>query len=102
MQPIIKLIAALALVGSVAACDAISGKETAGQYVDDTTITTRVKAAFAEDPVVKAREVSVETLKSEVQLGGFVRTRDEATRAAQIAQNVRGVRAVHNNIQVRP
>jgi hyperosmotically inducible protein len=102
MQPVIKLIAVLALIGSVAACDAISGKETAGQYVDDATITTRVRTAFAQDPVVKAREVGVETLRSEVQLSGFVRTNDEAVRAAQIAQNTPGVRAVRNNIQIRP
>jgi hyperosmotically inducible protein len=102
MKSLYKAVAALALIGSVAACDAISGKETAGQYVDDATITTRVRTAFAQDPVVKAREVGVETLRSEVQLSGFVRTNDEAVRAAQIAQNTPGVRAVRNNIQVRP
>lgn len=96
-----KLLATLAVAASLVACEAISGKETAGQYVDDATITARVKSALAADPVVKAREVSVETFKSEVQLSGFVRTPDEAAKAAQIAARVPGVRAVRNNLAVR-
>ncbi len=57
-----KLIVPIMLAGSVAACSAISGRETAGQYVDDTAISTKIKAAFVRDPVVKASQINVETM----------------------------------------
>lgn len=92
---------AVALLATLPSCEAISGRETAGEYVDDATITTRVKTALAADPDVKAREVNVETFRNEVQLSGFVATRDEASKAARIAAQVPGVRTVRNNIAVR-
>lgn len=92
---------ALAAVAVLPSCEAISGRESAGEYVDDATITTRVKSALAADPEVKAREVNVETFRNEVQLSGFVSTRDEAAKAARIAAGVPGVRVVRNNIAVR-
>jgi len=92
---------ALGLLAVLPSCEAVSGRETAGEYLDDATITTRVKSALAADPEVKAREVNVETFRNEVQLSGFVATRDEAAKAARIATQVPGVRAVRNNIAVR-
>lgn len=101
LKPAAILLAAFCVTATLAACDAVSGKETAGQYVDDATITARVKSALAADPVVKAREVSVETLRGEVQLSGFVKTNEEASRAVSIARNAEGVRTVRNSIVVR-
>lgn len=101
LRPAAILLAAFCVTAALSACDAVSGKETAGQYIDDTTITARVKSALAADPVVKAREVGVETLRGEVQLSGFVRTNDESARAVGIARNAEGVRAVRNSIVVR-
>jgi hyperosmotically inducible periplasmic protein len=92
---------AFALLTALPSCEAISGRETTGEYVDDATITTRVKTALARDPEVKAREVNVETFRNEVQLSGFVGTREEAAKAARIAAQVPGVRVVRNNIAVR-
>lgn len=92
---------AFALLAALPSCEAISGRESAGEYLDDTTITTRVKTALAADPEVKAREVNVETFRNEVQLSGFVSTREEAAKAARIAAQVPGVRVVRNNIAVR-
>jgi hyperosmotically inducible protein len=92
---------ALALLVALPSCEAVSGRESAGEYLDDATITTRVKTALAADPEVKAREVNVETFRNEVQLSGFVSTRDEAAKAARIAAQIPGVRLVRNNIAVR-
>jgi osmotically-inducible protein OsmY len=91
----------LALTGSLAACDAISGRETAGAYVDDTTITTRVLAEIVNDPTLKASEVGVETMKNVVQLSGFVDTNQKALRAGELARNVPGVQSVRNNLIVK-
>ncbi len=90
---------ALALFAS--GCTVMEGRQTAGQYIDDATITTRVKAQMVEDPQVKAIEVGVETMQGVVQLSGFVPSQMVAQRAGQIARNVEGVRGVKNDLVVR-
>lgn len=90
---------ALALV--VSGCAVIEGQETTGQYIDDATITTKVKAQMVDDPQVKATQVSVETMKGIVQLSGFVPSQQVAQRAGQIARSVDGVRGVKNDLIVR-
>jgi hyperosmotically inducible periplasmic protein len=104
MKKIIVLIAtaafsSVALFG--AGCAVIRDQETVGAYVDDTTITTRVKARFVEDATVDASAISVETLKGTVQLSGFAKSAAEKSKAESIARGVKGVVAVQNAIAVR-
>ena len=75
--------------------------KTAGEYVDDAVITTKVKAALAADPNVKATEVNVETYTGDVQLSGFVAQPGDAQRAVEIARGVKGVTSVKNDIRVK-
>jgi len=82
-------------------CASTPGGVSAGEAIDDTVITTKVKAAFVNDPVVKARQVSVETYKGRVQLSGWVNSDAEAKQAVSIARNVEGVKSVHNDIRIR-
>jgi osmotically-inducible protein OsmY len=89
------------LLVSLAACAPTPTREGTGEYVDDTVITSKVKAAFAADPTVKAYEVKVETFKGTVQLSGFVNSRESADRAAQLARDVKGVTSVKNDIVVK-
>jgi osmotically-inducible protein OsmY len=84
-----------------AGCAVSSGQESVGEYVDDTTITTRVKTKFAEDQAVAASRIQVETLKGVVQLSGFATSEAERQRSAQIASAVPGVKQVRNSIEVR-
>ena len=79
-----------------------SGQRSAGDVVDDSTITTRVKSRFVEDKIVAASRISVETLKGVVQLSGFAISDAERERAAQIAAAVPGVKQVQNAISVKP
>lgn len=95
------LVATLLLAVSIGACDAISGRETPGEYVDDATITTKVIAQIVQDPSLKKFQVSVETLQNVVQLSGFVDSYDSAARAGTLAANVSGVRSVKNDLVVR-
>ena len=97
-----KLLAAFALVALFASCSMFSGRETAGQYVDDTTITTKVKADILDDPALKVMEINVETLQGVVQLSGFVESQESETRAVDIARRVRGVKSVKDTLIVRP
>ena len=91
--------AAVTLFG--AGCAVVRQQETVGAYVDDTTITTQIKARMAKDPMVAATSISVETLKGEVQLSGFAKTASERTQAEVIARDVNGVKRVRNDIVVR-
>lgn len=96
-----KIAAASFFILSLASCAMFSGRETAGEYVDDTVITSKVKSAFISDPVVKAMQVNVETMKGVVQLSGFVDSKTAEDRAVELAQGVNGVKAVRNDIIVR-
>ena len=82
-------------------CSSNPTAKTAGEYVDDAVITSKVKAAFAADPTVKATEVNVETFKGNVQLSGFVAEAGDAQRAVEIARGVKGVSSVKNDIRVK-
>jgi len=83
-------------------CAVTSGQESTGAYVDDATITARVKTKFAEDKTVAATRISVETLKGVVQLSGFATSEAERQRAAQLAASVPGVKSVQNAVKVSP
>lgn len=83
-------------------CAVTRDQESVGEYVDDATLTTRVKGKFAADPTVSAMSISVETLKGVVQLSGFAKSSDERAMAEKLARNTSGVKAVRNDIAVRP
>jgi osmotically-inducible protein OsmY len=79
-----------------------SGKETPGQYVDDATVTAKVKTAIASDVGVKAASnVNVETYRGVVQLSGFADSEDQAAKAVTAAKKVSGVRSVKNDIRIK-
>ena len=83
-------------------CAVVRGQETTGAYVDDAAITTAVKAKMVEDKTVSAAAISVETLNGTVQLSGFAKSGAEKAQAESIARNVKNVRAVRNDIVIRP
>lgn len=94
-------ITAVALL-TTAGCAVTRDQSTVGQYVDDSTITTSVKAKFVENKQVAASSISVETLNGTVQLSGFAKNENERETAAEIARKVNGVKHVKNDIIVRP
>ena len=81
--------------------DVLEGRETGGQYADDTVITSKVKEAFLADPKVKTMEVNVETMQGVVQLSGFVDSSAMEHRAVRLAQGISGVKSVQDNMTVR-
>jgi osmotically-inducible protein OsmY len=92
---------ALTLV-TVTGCAVTRGQQTAGAYVDDTAITASVKTRMLEDERVAGTSVTVETLNGTVMLSGFAKSQAEKAAAESIARKVDGVRAVKNEITVRP
>ncbi|MFZ3040906.1 MAG: BON domain-containing protein [Thiobacillus sp.] len=91
---------AVALV-SVVACAPTAKQEGTGQYIDDTVITAKVKAALIEDPITKATEINVETFKGVVQLSGFVTSQTASNRAVELARGVAGVKSVKNDMRIK-
>src|SRR5688500_12101731 len=103
MQKSKGFVSAVLLVASLAmvACASTRTQKSAGEQVDDSVTTGRVKAALIADPVTKAHQIDVETYKGTVQLNGFVDTSASKERAAEVAKATRGVTSVRNNLTVK-
>jgi osmotically-inducible protein OsmY len=89
------------LITGFAACASTSKQEGAGEYVDDSVITTKVKSQLAADDFLKSFEISVETYKGIVQLSGFVDSQKAVNKAGEIAGGVQGVKSVQNDLNVK-
>lgn len=94
---------AIVLVSTLAfaACASDRRTEGAGEYVDDTVITTKVKAAVFNEPSLKSAEINVETFKGRVQLSGFLSSQADINRALALARDVRGVASVSNDMRLK-
>ena len=91
---------ALALAVTVG-CASTAKQEGTGEYVDDTIVTGKVKAAILNEPTLKSAEINVETFKGVVQLSGFVSSQANINRAAELARSVPGVSSVKNDMRVK-
>lgn len=93
---------AAAFTISMSGCAVTRGQETVGAYVDDTAITTAVKGRYIDNKDVDASSIRVETLNGTVMLSGFAKDATERTSAETLAWKVNGVKAVKNQIAIRP
>ena len=94
---ILSILAVAGLMG----CASTSKSEGTGEYVDDTVITAKVKAAIFEQPTLKSSEINVETFKGIVQLSGFVSSQANVNEAVSVAKSVKGVTSVKNDMRVK-
>lgn len=86
---------------SILGCASTTTSEGTGEYLDDSVITTKVKAAVFNEPTLKATEVNVETYKGIVQLSGFVDSQSDINKAEEVARNVKGVKSIRNDMRVK-
>ena len=91
----------LMLIATFVACASTSTRESTGEYVDDSVITTKVKSLLAADDFLKSFKISVETYKGIVQLSGFVNSQQAVDKAVRIARSVKGVTSVKNDLIVK-
>ena len=82
-------------------CASTASKEGTGEYIDDTVITTKVKAAILNEPTLKSAEINVETFKGVVQLSGFVNSQADIATAASVARGIKGVTSVKNDMRLK-
>jgi osmotically-inducible protein OsmY len=91
----------LMMIATLVACASTSKQEGAGEYVDDSVITTKVKSLLADDDFLKSFQITVETYKGTVQLSGFVDSQKAIDKAAEIVGTVKGVKSLKNNLNVK-
>jgi osmotically-inducible protein OsmY len=89
------------LLASFVGCASTPKHEGTGQYVDDTVITAKVKAAVFNEPSLKSAEINVETFKGVVQLSGFVNSQADINKAVEVARSVPGVTSVKNSMKLK-
>ena len=89
------------MLATVLGCASTSKQEGTGEYIDDSVITTKVKAAVFNAPSLKSAEITVETFKGVVQLSGFVSTAADIKKAVEVARSVKGVKSVINDMRVK-
>ena len=91
----------IAFVAMALGCASTAKQEGTGEYVDDTVITTKVKAAILNEPTLKSAEINVETHKGVVQLSGFVNAQADINKAIDVARGVGGVKSVKNDMRIK-
>ena len=91
----------LVLIGLVAGCAGGVHKESTGEYIDDSVLTSKVKAEIFNDPMLKVLQINVESYKGVVQLSGFVDSAEASARAEKIAFSLKGVKSIENNIVIK-
>ncbi|QBH98425.1 BON domain-containing protein [Limnobaculum zhutongyuii] len=91
---------ALVLV-TMLGCAPTAKHEGTGEYFDDTVITTKVKAAIFNEPSLKSSEINVETFKGNVQLSGFVNSKNDIYKAIDITSKISGVKTIKNDMQMK-
>ena len=89
------------VLAALMGCASTATQEGTGEYVDDTVITTKVKAEIFNEPSLKSAEINVETFKGVVQLSGFVNSQDDINRAVRVARSVKGVVSVRNDMRLK-
>jgi osmotically-inducible protein OsmY len=98
---VIHCLVLLMLIATFTACASTPKKESTGEYVDDSVITTKVKSLLAADDFLKSFQIGVETFKGTVQLSGFVGSQQAVDKAGEIARSVKGVTSVKNDLVVK-
>lgn len=98
---ILSFLICITLVTAFLGCASTPTREGTGEYVDDSAITTKVKAAIFNDPSLKVFQINVETFKGEVQLSGFVDSAQSIKKAGEVARGVKGVKSVKNSLIVK-
>ena len=101
LHRILKLLVCIGLITTFLGCAATQKRQSTGQYVDDSVITTKVKAAIFNEATLKTLQINVETFKGEVQLSGFVDSAQSVKKAGEVAGSVNGVVSVKNNLVVK-
>lgn len=90
-----------AMLVTIVGCASTSKQDGTGEYVDDSIITAKVKAAILNEPTLKSVEINVETFKGAVQLSGFVSSQAAINKAVDVTRHISGVKSVKNDMRIK-
>lgn len=85
----------------LAGCAGTVNQESAGEFLDNSMITAKVKSKLLDDPITSAFSIKVETFKGIVQLSGFVKSEQEKNRAEQVVRTVEGIKLIKNDLIIK-
>jgi osmotically-inducible protein OsmY len=100
-QRLLTAVLSFSLIALTVGCASTRTNESVGEYLDDTALTTKVKASIFNEPTLKSAEINVETFKGDVQLSGFVNSQSDVNKAMEVARGVQGVKSVKNDMRVK-
>lgn len=92
---------AVLILATMVGCASSPKKEGVGEYIDDSVITTKTKAAIFNEPTLKSAEINVETFKGVVQLSGFVNSQADINKAVSLTRAIGGVTSVKNDMRLK-
>jgi osmotically-inducible protein OsmY len=98
---LLSFLVCIVLVAAFVGCASTQKREGTGEYLDDSAITAKVKAAILNEPTLKVFQINVETFKGDVQLSGFVDSAQIVSKAGEVARGVKGVKSVKNSLIVK-
>lgn len=98
---ILQLLVLAMIIATFIGCAATPVRESSGEYVDDSVITTKAKSLLVADDFLKSFQIGVETYKGTVQLSGFVNSRKAADKAEEVVRSIKGVQSVKNNLIIK-
>jgi len=98
---VIRFLIIFAMLAALLACAATTTRESTGEYVDDTVITSKIKSKLAADDFLKSFQIGVQTYNGVVQLSGFVDSRKAIDKADEIVKSVAGVKSVKNDLVIK-
>ena len=98
---VVQFLLLLMVIAVIAAWTSIRTHESAGEYVDDSLITTKVKSLLAADDFLKSFQIRVKTYQGTAQLSGFVNSQKAVDKADEVVKSVNGVAGIKNNLIVK-
>ena len=101
LHRLLQMLVCIGLLTAFLGCVSTQTQQSTGQYVDDSVITTKVKAAIFNEPTLKTFQINVKTYKAVVQLSGFVDSAQNVAKAGEVARTVEGVISVENDLVVK-
>lgn len=96
-----KMVLACVLAVGAAGCNVFRGESTPGEYVDDVAITSKVKYELLESKKVDGLDVNVDVTNGKVTLTGWANSTAERAKASELANGVKGVKSVDNQIKIK-
>jgi len=101
LNRLVKILLCCCMLGIFSGCASTQKRESTGEFIDDSVITTKVKAALFDELTLRSFKIEVKTYRGVVQLSGFVDSQDSVRKAGDVARGIKGVASVSNDLIIK-